>query len=144
MKLTTIFRHYSKFQSQWKVDYFEWHCDWEQLPNWNPSSDFKAEKTQPKTPKRRHPLAAAPASSLSPKTTPTPTRNAEQLADQIDGHNVPASIKHQCTQGPRSFYNGCCNSAGVLAPKRGGGERPKGGMDQTLHSTSWDSCIHTS
>lgn len=144
MKLTTIFRHYSKFQSQRKVNYFAQHCDWEQLPNWNPSSDFKAAKQKQKKPKWRHPLATAPASSLSPKATPTPTRNSEQLANQLDSHNVPVSIKYQCTHGPRSFYNGCCNSAGVLVPKRGRGEHPKGGLDQILHGTSRDSCIHTS
>lgn len=104
---------------------------------------LKPQKNNNKKTKRRDTLAAAPASSLSPKTTPTPTRNAEQLADQLDDLNVPASVKRQCTHGPCSFY-GCCNFAGGLVPKRAGGERPKGGLDQILHGTSQDSCIHTS
>lgn len=70
MKLTTIFRHYSKFQSQWKVNYFEQHCDWEQLPNRTPSSDFKAAKQQQKEQMER----PAGCCSLFSKIMLTPTK----------------------------------------------------------------------
>lgn len=141
MKLTTIFRHYSKFQSQWKVNYFERHCDWEQLPKWKQSSDFKAAKQQQgKNPNSWRDHLAAPASSVRPS----------QLLQQT-WSNFPAGGWSPCTcsttqehsPGPDPLSKSYCSSAGMLLPTRGAGEHPKGELGPAVHGTSQDSCTHS-
>lgn len=138
MKLTTIFRHYSKFQSQWKVNYFEQHCDWEQLPNWKQSSDFKAAKQQQgKNPNNwRHHLAAAPASSVRPH------QPLQQMWSSFPtGGWVTMNLQHnpraqQCSWPPLQQLLQLCRDAGA-------GEHPKGELDPRVHSTGQDSCTHS-
>lgn len=135
MKLTTIFRHYSKFQSQWKVNYFEQHCDWEQLPNWKQSSDFKAAKQQEKTqttgffPKQLERPSVCCSRQFC-KTTPTPRANVEQLPNRS---LCTCSTTQQHPRGPGPLSNSCCSSAGMLLPTRAAGEHPKGEWDPTVH-----------
>lgn len=130
MKLTTIFRHYFKFQSQWKVNYFEQRCDWEQLPNWKQSSDFKAAKQQQgKKPKQLE----TPSGCCSCQVLQQMWSNSQQ----VDGHPEPAAQ-------PKStaLLQELLQLWGMLLPMTGA-ECAKGELEPTVHGKRQDSCSHS-